>query len=69
MPTLPSAEVSRDISPNDEMHVAGNESHYFRVGQSALECINCSLQAARLPAGNSVASSTCPAVTGESCDI
>jgi SAM-dependent methyltransferase len=45
-----SAEVSRDISPNDEMHVAGRESHYFSVGRSALDCISCSLQAAQLPA-------------------
>jgi SAM-dependent methyltransferase len=41
--------VSRDLSPNDQMFV-GNESHYFRVGQSALECIRCSLHAAQLPA-------------------
>jgi SAM-dependent methyltransferase len=49
---LPSSEVVRDISANDGMHVAGHESHYFSVGQSALECINCSLQAAPLPADN-----------------
>ena len=47
-----SAEVSRDVSPNDEMCVAGRESHYFQAGQSALDCINCSLQAAQLPAEN-----------------
>ena len=44
-------DVIRDISPNDEMF-AGDESHYFGVGQSALECVSCSLQAAQLPSKN-----------------
>ena len=46
------AEVSREVSPNDEMHVAGRENHYYQAGRSALACISCSLQAAQLPAGN-----------------
>jgi SAM-dependent methyltransferase len=41
----------RDISPNDGMF-AGDESHYFRVGRSALKCIDSSLHAAGLPADN-----------------
>jgi SAM-dependent methyltransferase len=32
------------------MNVVGRESHYFQVGQSALECISCALEAAELPA-------------------
>jgi SAM-dependent methyltransferase len=39
-------EVSRDISPNDEMF-SGDESHYFSVGESALESIELALLAAR----------------------
>lgn len=41
--------VCRDISPNDQMF-SGDEHHYFRVGESALDCVSCSLRAARLPA-------------------
>jgi len=40
--------IIKDISPNDEMF-AGDKDHYFGVGQSALECILCSLNAARVP--------------------
>jgi SAM-dependent methyltransferase len=43
--TAVSSEVMRAISPHDEMF-AGNENHYFGVGQSALDCIRTSLQAA-----------------------
>ena len=38
--------VAQTISPKDLMFV-GNEAHYFGVGQSALECIAVSLEAAR----------------------
>lgn len=34
--------VSREISPRDEM-LAGNEAHYFDVGESALRCIESAL--------------------------
>jgi len=40
----------REISPHDEMF-AGNEDHYFSVGQSALDCIRTSLLAAHRPTG------------------
>jgi len=39
--------VSTDLSPSDEMFT-GDRRHYFSVGQSALQCIGCSLVAARL---------------------
>src|SRR5512135_267606 len=41
-------ELIRTISPNELMFCAGNEDHYFRVGRSALECIDVSLRAARM---------------------
>jgi SAM-dependent methyltransferase len=41
-------EVLRDISPNDEMF-SGDESHYFAVGESALESIELALLAAKRP--------------------
>lgn len=40
-------ELDRTISPNDLMYVAGQEEHYFSVGESALDCIRCALLAAR----------------------
>jgi SAM-dependent methyltransferase len=40
-------DVIRDISPKDEMF--DNESSYFSVGQSALDCIRVALRAASLP--------------------
>lgn len=43
------SDIIADISPDDGMYVAGDEGHYFRVGQSALDGIGVSLQAARLP--------------------
>jgi SAM-dependent methyltransferase len=42
------ADVIRDISPNDGM-LDGNSAHYFRVGRSALDCIDICLRAARKP--------------------
>jgi SAM-dependent methyltransferase len=45
-----SLEVNREISPSDEMCVSGDEAHYFRVGASALECIDSALRAAHLEA-------------------
>jgi SAM-dependent methyltransferase len=44
-------KVASDISPNDHMF-AGDESHYFGVGQSALDGIRCSLYAAQVPTDN-----------------
>ncbi len=38
--------IQKGISPNDEMF-AGNESHYFSVGLSALECIEVALLSAK----------------------
>jgi SAM-dependent methyltransferase len=40
--------IKTDISPNDKMFT-GDREHYFGVGQSALRCINLSLQAAHQP--------------------
>jgi hypothetical protein len=40
--------IDRTISPRDEM-VAKDETHYFNVGRSALECVDLSLRAARMP--------------------
>lgn len=40
------ADVIKTISPNDAMF-AGDEEHYFSVGESALECIRIALEAAR----------------------
>jgi SAM-dependent methyltransferase len=40
--------IIRTISSNDQMFF-GNEDHYFGVGQSALDCINISLQATQKP--------------------
>lgn len=34
------------ISPNDQMY-AGNDSHYFGVGLSALECIDVAMASAK----------------------
>jgi len=39
------SDVLRTISPRDEM-LGGDEPHYFRVGQSAMECIEVSLRSA-----------------------
>jgi SAM-dependent methyltransferase len=41
------SDVIRDISPKDQMF--DNESSYFEVGQSALDCIRVALRAASLP--------------------
>ena len=43
--------VNSDISPNDQMFT-GDRGHYFRVGQSALDCISRSLEAAQVPRQN-----------------
>jgi SAM-dependent methyltransferase len=40
------SKIRKDISPNDEMF-AGNESHYFDVGLSALECIKLAFLSAK----------------------
>src|SRR5215471_12507833 len=40
--------VIRDISPNDQMY-RSNASGYFLAGRSALDCIDCALQAAHKP--------------------
>ena len=40
--------VAPEISPNDEMYLGG-ESWYFPVGQSAIDCLDCALKAARKP--------------------
>jgi SAM-dependent methyltransferase len=41
------SKVIRTISPEEKMLV-GDERHYFRVGLSALECVDISLRAARM---------------------
>ena len=42
----PDTDFIRDISPEEEMFNS-NESHYFSVGRSALDCITTSLRAAK----------------------
>jgi SAM-dependent methyltransferase len=39
-------DTIKTISPNDEMH-AGNDSHYFGVGLSAIECIDLAMLSAK----------------------
>src|SRR5262245_32651468 len=46
--TVNQGDVIRTISPNDEMFsAAGREDVYHAIGRSAIECIVCSLNAAR----------------------
>jgi len=45
LPELASNNLIREISPNDAMY-AGNDRHYFSVGQSALKAIELALKAA-----------------------
>lgn len=41
-------DVNQEISPNDDMY-QGNNEHYFRVGESALECIMTAISSAKKP--------------------
>ena len=42
--------LNRTISPRDAMYVHGQEDHYFRSGESALECIRAAMSSAGLTA-------------------
>jgi SAM-dependent methyltransferase len=44
-------DVNRVICPDDKMFVPGSEDHFFRVGRSALQCIDVSMRAAGKPIG------------------
>src|SRR5439155_20552851 len=44
---LETLEVRKEISPRDEMHLPGRETHYFRVGTAALRSVTLALEAAQ----------------------
>jgi SAM-dependent methyltransferase len=51
-PSVCDSDVDRRISANDEMSIPGGEDYYFKVGRSALECIQVALRAGQKdPAG------------------